>query len=259
MGNPPSSLAVLEIPFGYMIASLLSLYLFEIESFLSIERLSFITLVGSLITSFVVAYRPIDRHFFPFLPTRFFKLRNFLYALQVQKGLPEDLKYRAINFIAIAHLALDSRPMDRPKGKIRSVILMMIVVGISALIFLVYPSNLLIKSLSLNITKAVGIALFLCFVLLLLPLRQEIYGLRLKLYLEGLYLLGAYGFIDFGSNFSNLEEALNKNDWPAAESWANRWFLEGKFFPRWPSGHEISLPERESFLADLQQETTKKR
>lgn len=254
MGDSPSSLVALEIPFGYTVASLLSLYSVEIESFLSIERLSFITLLGSLITSFVVAYRPIDRHLFPLLAKRFFHSRNWLYSLRSSKDSPRHAYPRneAINICGYAQQALDSKPIDRPKGKIRSIIFLTIIVGITALIFLVYPPNLLVKSISFETREVVGILLLLTCILLFVPLKQEIRGLRLKLYLESLYLLGAHGVIDFGSNFNKLEEALNKNDWPAAENWAQRWYLEGKFYPKWPSNREISEADLERFFEEMQ-------
>ena len=243
MGKSGGTLAILDVPFGYAIAGFLSLYLVEAEVFFSLDRLGFITLLGSLIASVFVAYDPINRHFLPFLVKRFFAKNNVLYSLQlpqeVKRHLPKFEVGGIINFSSYAFRALNSKNMGEPKRKIRSVILLNVTVAITALIFLVNPPDLLVKTFTLEQRVTLGVLLSLTYILLFVPLAQEIRQLPLKLYLEALYLLGAEGLIEPGLNFNKLEESLDSNDWPAAETWAARWFMESKFFPRWPSAIEI--------------------
>jgi len=239
LGNSSDFLAVSEVPFGYMIAVFFSLYIVEAKDFLSIERLGFITLIGSLVTSLIVAYKPVERHYVPFLVKRFFRSRNLLYSLKAIKEQPYNVGV-SINFSGYVCSALKSKSIDKPIRKIRSIILLIMIVVIAVFIFLVFPPSILTKSLSSETMKTAGILLLLTSILLLIPLRQEIRELPLKLYLASLHLLGAQGIIEPGSNFNKLEEALNADDWPSAEAWAVRWYSEGKFYPRWPS--EVDIP-----------------
>lgn len=219
-------------------------FLYGTNDLLLLERLGFIALAGSLLSSFLVIYEPINRHVFPFLarkwffgrvifsPTTSMEVKHLASIGYGEKNIPV-----AVGFYA--RRALRAKPLDRTKGVITSIAYVTVFVWLIGFVSLFCPPKPM-EQISLHVRIPVSIGLFFLAVLLISSLKEELKEMRLKIWLEALYLQGAEGILEFGSNFNKIEEALNINDWAAAEFWAQRWYLEGKYFPRWPTSMEIS-------------------
>lgn len=240
MEKTPGPLTIANVPFGYAIASLISLYLFDVEAFLSLEKLGFLILLGSLIGSFFAMYKPVERHLLPYLVKKWFIDRTLYSTRSAEEirihGYDRDYE---IWFYSYAKMALKANPLNRTRGKITSIIYMITIAGMFGLIISVVPPLQLSKLISPTIRILAGAILLVVCGLFYAPLGEEIKAMRLRLYFEAIYLASAEGIIEFGTNFDKLEDALSKNDWPSAEVWCQRTYLEGKFYPRWPSELEV--------------------
>jgi len=225
-------LKIFDLPFAYGLISILSLYLQEATEFLSLERLGFIAVIGSATASFLAMYGPIERHLIPLLVLRRFKGEKIK-----SKGTDETLhgafvrtKPFSINLYRNAREALYAKPLDRTRGVLTNTVYTMVLVTLLCISILILPPNYPLFRDITFVSRAITVTILLVFlVLLLYSFVEEIRKAPSKVFVEIIYLLVAQGVIGAGSNFTNIEIALNKNDWQSAYYWTMRMEREDKY------------------------------
>ena len=230
----------------------------------SAERIGFIALIGSLLTSFLVIYKPVDRHLLPYLAWIWYRgkriftprqFRSFVDATRYSTDFleTENRSQAKPTYVVLAwpytSASLHSRPLDRTKGVLASELYTILLLLATGTLLISFPPPNLSSFLSPLLRVLTGGILLVMAVFVYTSLRDEMKELKKRLWFEAVYLMAAADVISIGETFEKLETALVTNDWAAAEFWTDRAFVEGGFFPRWPTGMDIDL---ENMFSEVQ-------
>jgi len=229
--KPPSSLKIFDLPFAYGLVALLSSYLQEMTNPFSLENLGFIAIAGSVTVSFLALYKPVERHLIPLLVLRVFKGKQIL-SRGTEKTLHDAYvrkKSFPIELYGNAKEALFANPLDRTRGILTNTVHTIILLALFCVSIIVNPPNLFFQNLPLGSRIIASIILMIILALLLYSFTLEIQKTPSKVFVETIYLLVAEGVIEAGRNFSNIENALNKNDWRSTYYWTMRMEREDKY------------------------------